>query len=95
MITEPELARLDEEGRRIEGRLSRLRTQWIEHRLRDDRHPEAVRRLDQLTTEIDALDRRLDRSRDVPERAVGLGRDGPWTRAPIARARDLGIDLGR
>ncbi len=77
MITEPELARLDEEDRRIEGRLSRLRTQWIEQRLRDDGHPEAVRRLDQLTTEIDALDRRLTGAVTFRSELSGLAETDP------------------
>ncbi len=94
-ITEPETARLDEEGRRLEGHLSGLRAQAIEHRAWVERHPEAARRLDRLTTEIGALDLRLDGSRGVRERAVGLSRDGPCTTPPVVRRRDLGIDLGR
>lgn len=81
-LTGPEAARLDEQGRRLETRLHGLRSQSIDHRAWVDRHPEAASRIERLTSEIDALDQRLDRSNDVPERAVELGLDGPWTQIP-------------
>ena len=92
-VTAPDTARIDEEDRRLDARLSDLRTQSIEHGAWIDRHPEAARRIDHLTTEIDVLAQRLERIRGMPDLAVGLGRDGPWAEPPITRELKLGIDL--
>ena len=90
----PEAATLDAEEERLIGRLSALRKQETSHRDWMDSNPEAARRLDQLATEIKALDERLQRSRGVPERAVGLDRAALWSRPPVV-SRDRGMDLGR
>jgi len=90
----PEAARLDAEEDRLTGRLPELREQQANHRDWVAEHPEAARRLDGLSTEIQALDERLQRGRGVPTRGRGLGRPGSWTPPPPARERDLGIDLG-
>jgi len=66
-VTAPDTARIDEEDRRLDARLSDLRTQSIEHGAWIDRHPEAARRIDHLTTEIDVLDQRLERIRGMPD----------------------------
>ena len=92
-VTAPDTARPDEEDRRLDARLSGPRTQSIEHGAWIDRHPEAARRIDHLTTEIDVLDQRLERIRGMPDLAVGLGRDAPWAEPPITRELELGIDL--
>jgi hypothetical protein len=58
-------------------------------------HPEAARRLDDVTMDIESIDRRLDHSRGASERAIGLDRFRSWTPPPEVPGRDLGIDLGR
>ncbi len=92
-MTALEAARLDEQEHRLTGRLGELGQQQVDHGAWVDQHPEAARRLDLLTTEIDAIDVRLQRDRGVPERVVGLDRAALWTRD--IPGRDLGIDLGR
>jgi len=87
----PEAARLDAEETRLTGRLSGLREQESTYRDWIIRHPEAARRLDHLSRQIEALDTGLPRGRGVPERAVGL--EWPGLRPPVV-AHDLGLDLG-
>ena len=93
-LVAPEAGRLDAEEEQLTGRLSGLRKQQVNRRDWVADHPEAARRLNQLASEIEALDERLQRARGVPGRAVGLGRPGSWTPPPVARERDLGMDLG-
>ncbi|MCA1696760.1 MAG: hypothetical protein LC749_19680, partial [Actinobacteria bacterium] len=93
-IAAPEASRLDADEDRLTGRLSGLRKQQASHRDWVAEHPEAARRIDNLGAEIEALDERVQRSRGVPARALGLDRPGSWTPPPMARERDLDIDLG-
>ena len=93
-VVAPETATLDAKEERLVGRLSGLRKHETSYRDWMDSHPEAARRFDQLATEIEILDERLQLSRGVPERAVGLDRPGPWTHPPVV-VRDRGLDLGR
>ena len=65
--------------------------QEISHRDWMDSHP-GGRRLLQLTTEIEALDERLERSRGVPERSVGLDPAVHGVAPPVLN-RDRGMDL--
>ena len=90
----PEASRLDAEEDRLTGSLSGLRKQQADHRDWVAEHPEAARRIDDLGAEIEALDERLQRSRGVPARGMGLDRPRSWTPPPVTRERDLGIDLG-
>ncbi len=90
----PEASRLDAEEDRLTGSLLGLRKQQASHRDWVASHPEAARRIVDLGAEIKALDERLQRSRGVPARGMGLDRPGAWTPPPVARERDLGIDLG-
>jgi hypothetical protein len=92
--TAPEVSRFDADERELTRRLSGLWKQQAEHQTWVARHPEAARRLDDLTMAIKSIDRRLDRNRGVPERAVGLDRFRPWTPPPVEQGRDLGIGLG-
>nr|MDQ3643682.1 hypothetical protein [Actinomycetota bacterium] len=93
-LAAPEVCRLDTEEDRLTGRLSGLSKQQAAHRDWIAEHPEAARRLNHLASEIEALDEGLQRARRVPERVVGLGRPGSWTPRPVARDRELGMDLG-
>jgi hypothetical protein len=90
----PEAARLDAEEDRLTGRLPGLWEQQAKHRDWVAEHPGAARRLGDLAGEIEALDARLQHGRDVPTPGMGLGRPGSWPPPPVARERDLGIDLG-
>ena len=92
-VVAPEATRLDAEEKRLRAALG-TRAQETNYRDWVDGHPEAARRLDQLATEIEALDERLQPSRGVLERAVRLDRPGPWTHPPVI-VRDRGLDLGR
>ena len=74
MVAAPEASRLDAEEDRRTGRLPALREQQADHRDWVAKHPEAARRLDDLAGEIEGLDERLQRTRGVPERVVGLTR---------------------
>jgi hypothetical protein len=91
-LSAPEVGRIEAQEKRLSGRLPGLQRQAGEHDRWVDQHPEAARRLSQLDYEIDALDERLQRARGA-ERAVGVGRDGPWHRPPAVQERDFGIDL--
>jgi len=93
-VAAPEAARLDAEEDRLTGSLAGLRDQQANHREWVAEHPEAARRLDDLATEMEVLDERLQRTRSVPEGVAGLDPARPWTRPAVARDRDLGIDLG-
>jgi hypothetical protein len=71
-VAAPEASRPDAEEDRLTGRLSGC---WEQQANRGDwvvEHPEAARHLDDLTTGIEALDERLQRSCGVPERVLGL-----------------------
>ncbi|MGH9278584.1 MAG: AAA family ATPase, partial [Acidimicrobiales bacterium] len=88
----PERARLDAEDQELTGRLDSLRTDQQHRQTWLDRHPEAARRLERLTAEIDAIDARLNPpavTRDLP-RWLKLARQ-----PSIEHGRDFGIDLGR
>jgi len=92
-LTAPDAARLDADERQLTGRLPGLWKQQAAHQTWVARHPEAARRLDDLITDIEVIDRRLGHSRGVPERAAGLDRFRPWTPPPEVPGRHLGIDL--
>ncbi|MDP1804469.1 MAG: hypothetical protein Q8K72_04830, partial [Acidimicrobiales bacterium] len=92
-LTAPELAQLDAEEERLTGHLAQLQEQATEYGRWVLRHPEAARRIDQLGTEIEALDERLQRGRGARDRAVGLDRHGPWREPAVVPERDFGIDL--
>jgi DNA repair exonuclease SbcCD ATPase subunit len=90
----PEAGSLGAEEDRLTGRLPELKEQQANHRDWVAKHPEAARRLENFAAEIEALDARQQRGRDVPTRGMGLKRPGSWTPPPVTRERDLGIDLG-
>jgi hypothetical protein len=86
-LSAPELARIDEEERGVEERLSGL---WEQRETRQrwaTEHPEASRRLDHLTIEIDTLDGRLAHSRSALDRVRAS------EQRRVALDRGLGIDL--
>jgi hypothetical protein len=83
----PELAGLDKEDRRLEGRLSGLWEKREVHQRWAAEHPEASRRLDHLGIEIDTLAGRLAHSRLAHDRARVIEAPG------VVRDRSLGIDL--
>jgi predicted RNase H-like nuclease (RuvC/YqgF family) len=93
-VVAPEASRLDAEEEQLTGRLSELRKQQANRRDWVADHSEASRRLNHLASEIETLDERLQRTRRVPARGVGLGQPGSWTPPPVARERELGMDLG-
>jgi len=82
---------LDVIDEQLAGRLDGLWSQRQERQDWTDRHPEAARRLDQLTAEIGVLDNQLDRGCVVAARGVGHLIDYPWLRE--ARGVERGIDL--
>lgn len=92
-LTVPELDRLDGIDRQLAERLDGLWTRRQDRQDWLDRHPEAARRLETLTTEIGVLDNQLDRGRDAPGRGFSRQVDYPLLREARAGERDLGIDL--
>ena len=94
-LRRPEVTRLDQAEDSIAERLAGLPDQRGVRQAWDDRHPEAARRLDSLTDEIDALDASLDRSRDVQGRTRADGLPFGRYRPPLSQQPDRGIDLGR
>jgi conjugative relaxase-like TrwC/TraI family protein len=86
-LSAPELARIDEEEREVNQRLSGL---WEQRETRQrwaTEHPEASRRLDHLTIEIDTLDGQMALSRSAHDRARASEPRG------VVLDRGLGIDL--
>jgi hypothetical protein len=87
VLSAPELARIDGEELRLGQRLTGLREQRETHQRWAADHPEAWRRLDRLTADIDTLDARLDHSRSAHDRSRVVERQG------LVLERGLGIDL--
>ena len=93
-ISAPEIARIDDEELDLEERLSDLWGQRKTHQRWVSEHPEASRRLDHLTGEIDSLNKSLGDDVLRPDHAHSL--DERLARmAGIAQDRSLGLDLGR
>lgn len=92
-LTVPEVDRIEAQEKRRSGRLPGLQRQAADHQRWAARHPEAARRVSQLDDEIEALDERPQLARGAPERAVRVGRDGPWCRPAAVQERDFGIAL--
>jgi hypothetical protein len=90
-LTGPELDRLDGIDQQLAGRLDWLWSQRQQRQDWIDRHPEAARRLDDLTAEIGVLDNH--RGGVVTARGFSRQVDYPWLRDAPAVERDLGIDL--
>jgi len=93
-LTAPERARLDNDEEHLRKHLDGVWRQHEAYQSWASRHPEAERRLNHLTMEIDSLDDALDRKppgRDLPP---GL-RPDRWAQMTRGQDRDLGLDLGR
>ncbi|MFN2506206.1 MAG: MobF family relaxase [Acidimicrobiales bacterium] len=92
-LVRPERTRLRETEQKLDRHIGGLRDQQENRRAWDERHPEAVRRIEQMTTEIERLDAGLARARLAGDRP--LGREGPLSRYRPPPTLERGMDLGR
>jgi hypothetical protein len=72
--------------------LAPLQHQGAEHERWVDRHPEAARRINQLGTEIEVLDARLQRGRGT-RKSDRARPASPVAWPAVVQERDFGIDL--